>query len=314
MRELKVLAVVVFFSALVYIGVEPFAHGVLHPHVESKNFTYPEIKETVKKGDAAKGKDLVMSNCTACHSITAEGMPAVMDPVTSAASYGVNPPDLSTAGAIYDAKYLAAFIKDPAKASQVAHKFPEGSGKAHPMPGYAWMPQEDIEAMVSYLQALASKAEITPKQVFVDACGRCHAVRYDNKVMGEKWTQIGQKPKFKYEKDSLAFDIKVLEYEDHLKKYMGKLPPDLSMIIRARGENFLKTFIENPQQTVLKGTAMPAVGLNPEGYAKTMQYLQQVGDPSKPVRDSMGVWFLLYMGIFTVLAVLWKKSVWKKLK
>jgi ubiquinol-cytochrome c reductase cytochrome c1 subunit len=312
MREFKIFLVVAFFSLLVYVGVEPYAHSQMHKHVESQGFAYPDLV-AVNKGDAAKGKDLVMSNCTACHSIKAEGMNAPMDPVTSSASYGVNPPDLSTAGAIFDAKYLAAFIADPAKASKVAHKFPEGSGKMHPMPGYSWMPKEDIESMVSYLQALASKAEITPKQVFVDACGRCHAVRYDNKVMGEKWTQIGQKPKFKYEKDSLAFDIKVLDYQDNLKKYMGKLPPDLSMIIRARSTNFLETFIENPQ-TQLEGTAMPAVGLNKEGYKQVMQYLENVGDPSKPVRESMGVWFLLYMGIFTVLAVLWKKSVWKKLK
>jgi ubiquinol-cytochrome c reductase cytochrome c1 subunit len=311
MKELKVLAVVVFFSALIYIGVEPYAHSVLHPHVESKNFTYPEHK-AVKKGDAAAGESLVMSNCIACHSIESKGMTAPMNPVMSSATYGVNPPDLSSAGAIYDEKFLAAFIKDPASATKVTHKFADGT-KSHPMPGYGWMSEKEIADMVAYLKSIA-KAEYTPKEVFVDACGRCHAVRYDNKVMGEKWTQIGQKPKFKYEKDSLSFDIKVLEYQDHLKNYMGKLPPDLSIIIRARGENFLKTFIENPQSTLLKGTAMPAVGLNEASYGKVMTYLTEVGDPSKKDREAFGPWFLLYMVIFTVLAVLWKKSVWKKLK
>jgi len=308
MRELKILAVVIFFTGLIYWGVEPYAHSQMHAHVESGNFEYKDLKE-VKKGDVAKGKELVMSNCTACHSINAENMPAPMDAVTSASAYGVNPPDLSNIGGILDAKYLAAFIADPAKASKVSHKFTEG--KMHPMPAYNWMPQEDIESMVSYLQSI-SKEDITPKEAFTDACGRCHAVRYDGKVKGEKWTQIGQKPKFKYEKDSLAYDIKVLDYQDALKKYMGKLPPDLSIIIRARGHHFLETFIENPQSQ-LHGTAMPAVGLSEEGYEKVMQHLENVGDPSKPERDSMGVWFLLYMAIFTVLAVLWKKSVWKKL-
>ncbi|MDX9742670.1 MAG: cytochrome c1, partial [Arcobacteraceae bacterium] len=143
-------------------------------------------------------------------------------------------------------------------------------------------------------------------------CGRCHAARYDGKALGEKWTQIGQKERFKYEKDSLSFDIKVLEYQDNLRKYMGKLPPDLSMILRARSENFLETFIENPQ-TQLAGTAMPAVGLTKEGYEKVIQHLENIGDPSKPQRDSMGIWFVLYAVIFTIFAVLWKKSVWKKL-
>jgi len=308
MRELKILAVVLFFTGVIYYGVEPYAHAQMHKHVEGTEFKYENLKE-VEKGDAANGEQLVMSNCTACHAISAKGMAAPMDAVMSAATYGVNPPDLSNAGAIYDAKYLAAFIADPAKAANVSHKFV--GGKSHPMPGYNWMQPAEIADMVAFLQSIA-KHELTPKEVFTDACGRCHANRYDNKVMGEKWTQIGQKPKFKYEKDSLAFDIKVIEYQDSLTAYMGKLPPDLSMIIRARGHHFLETFIENPQSQ-LAGTAMPAVGLSEESFEKVMQHLENIGDPSKPTRDSMGVWFLLYMAVFTIFAVLWKKSVWKKL-
>jgi ubiquinol-cytochrome c reductase cytochrome c1 subunit len=218
MRELKILAVVVFFSLITYFLVEPYAHGQMHKHVESEGYEYKNLP-SVKQGDAAAGEALVMSNCIACHSVNAKGMTAPMDPVMSAATYGVNPPDLSNAGAIYDEKFLAAFIKDPASASNVAHKFADGT-KSHPMPGYAWMSDEEISNMVAFLKSIANP-EVTPKEVFTDACGRCHAVRYDGKVVGEKWTQIGQKPKFKYEKDSLAFDIKVLEYQDHLKKIYG---------------------------------------------------------------------------------------------
>jgi ubiquinol-cytochrome c reductase cytochrome c1 subunit len=58
---------------------------------------------------------------------------------------------------------------------------------------------------------------------------------------------------------------------------------------------------------------MPSVGLSEAGFHKVMQHLEDIGDPSKPARDSMGVYFLLYMAIFTLFAILWKKSVWKKL-
>jgi ubiquinol-cytochrome c reductase cytochrome c1 subunit len=311
MRELKILGVVVFFTLLTYWGVEPYAHSQMHKHVDGGNFEYKDLEE-VATGDVKKGEELVMQNCIACHSINSKGMAAPMDAVTSSASYGVNPPDLSNAGSIFDAKYLAAFIADPASASKVAHKFADGS-KVHPMPGYSWMPKEDIASMVAYLKSIAKPmAEITPKEVYVDACGRCHAIRYDGKVKGEKWTQIGQKPKFKYEQDSLAFDIKVIEYQENLKKYMGKLPPDLSIIIRARGHHFLETFIENPQ-TQLEGTAMPAVGLNKEGFEKVMQHLTNVGDPSVVARQEMGPKFLLYFVIFALVAFLWKRSVWSKL-
>jgi len=312
MRELKILGVVIFFTLVTYWGVEPFAHSQMHKHVDGQEFKYEGLKE-VESGDVAKGKELVMSNCTACHSINKENMPAPMDAVTSSASYGVNPPDLSNMGSILDEKYLAAFIKDPAKASKVAHKFAEGSGRTHPMPAYNWMSDKEIADIVAYLKSIALPIEaVTPKQVFASACGRCHAVRYDGRVKGEKWTQIGQKPKFKYEKDSLAYDIKVLEYQENLKKYMGKLPPDLSIIIRARGHHFLETFIENPQ-TQLEGTAMPAVGLNEAGYEKVIQYLKDVGDPSYKARGDLGPKFLIYLLIFALVAYLWKRKVWSKL-
>jgi len=310
MRELKILAVVVFFTLALYWGVEPYAHSQMHKHVESGNFQYKDLP-AVAKGDPSKGKDAI-GTCIGCHSITSQGFAEPMDAVTASGIYGVNPPDLSNAGAIYDAKYLAAFIKNPAKAANVSHKFSDTN--PHPMYNDASMmgiTDENIADIVAYLQSIAKK-DLSPKEVYVEACGRCHAARYDNKVAGEKWTQIGQKPKFKYEKESLAFDIKVLDYQDNIKKYMGKLPPDLSMIIRARSHDFLETFIENPQ-TQLAGTAMPAVGLNKQSFDKIMQHLENIGDPSKPTRDSMGIYFLLYTVIFAILAVLWKKSVWRKL-
>ena len=40
MRELKIFAVVVIFTALVYWGVEPYAHSVMNPHVAPANFDF----------------------------------------------------------------------------------------------------------------------------------------------------------------------------------------------------------------------------------------------------------------------------------
>jgi ubiquinol-cytochrome c reductase cytochrome c1 subunit len=309
-KELKILAVVIFFTLLTYWGVEPFAHGEMHKHVEGEGFTYKELKASGKSGDAAKGKELIMGAgaCTGCHGIKAAGMPAPMDASTAAASYGVNPPDLSTAGALYDEKFLAALIKNPAHALNVEHKFEADSGRTHPMSsffGAGGDMDQEIADMVAYLKSIAPK-EISNKEAFVDACGRCHAMRYS------KWTQLGDTPRFKYEKDTLGYKVKVLEYQDSLKAYMGKLPPDLSIIVRARGEHFLKTFVEDPQAQ-LPGTSMPRVGLTAEGYEKDEAYLSEVGDPSKPARESLGWKVMLFFVVFSVLAFLWKKSMWKDL-
>jgi ubiquinol-cytochrome c reductase cytochrome c1 subunit len=166
---------------------------------------------------------------------------------------------------------------------------------------------QEVADMVAYLQSIAVKPEeVTTKIAFENACGRCHAVGYEN------WTQIGEKPKFKHEKDSLAFDIKVIEYQDSLKAYMGKLPPDLSMYIRSRNEHFISTLIENPQNH-LEGTAMPRVGVTAHAAEKVIEYLEDAGDPKRHERAAIGANVMIYIVIFAIFALLWKKQVWRDL-
>ncbi|QOY54473.1 cytochrome c1 [Candidatus Sulfurimonas marisnigri] len=311
-KEPLILAVVVFFSLVTYYLVEPYAHHVMHKQVDSENFAYADLPSVTKTGNAANGKALVTgaAACTGCHSISKDGMPAPMDAVTAAASYGVNPPDLSNAGAVYDVKFLTDLIKNPAHALKVEHKFDANKGQMHPMVpffGAGGDLDQEVADMVAYLQSIAvSKDELTPKVAYENACGRCHALSYEN------WTQIGTKPTFKHKKDSLAFDIQVLEYQDSLTKYMGKLPPDLSMYIRSRGEHYVSTFIENPQNH-LAGTAMPRVGVTADSAEKVIEHLKDAGDTKRAERESVGQNVMWYILIFAIFAYLWKRSVWKEL-
>jgi len=311
-KELFILAVVTTFTLVTYYLVEPFAHSQMHKHVESEGFAYKDLPALTKKGDAARGKDLVLGAgaCAGCHGIEVEGMPAPMDPVTAAASYGVNPPDLSNAGVVFDAKFLGDLIKNPAHALLVEHKFDAAKGQMHPMPAFYGAGgdiDQEVADMVAYLQSIAPKQEeLTPKMAFETACGRCHAMRYD------KWTQIGTKPAFKKKQDELAFDTQVLDYQDSLRKYMGTLPPDLSMYIRSRGEHYIKTFVENPQN-YLKGTAMPRVGVTAESADKVIEHLEDVGDSKRHERAEVGRNVMIYIFIFALFAILWKKEVWRDL-
>jgi ubiquinol-cytochrome c reductase cytochrome c1 subunit len=218
---------------------------------------------------------------------------------------GVIPPNLDHAGAIYDKNYLIALIKDPAMASNVDHKYADTM--MHPMGSVSSMfpDHQSIADVVAYL--LEKKAEeVTPKEAFSEACVRCHAMRY------AKSTQLGDTPKFKHEKDALAHKIKVIDEQDAVKAYMGKLPPDLSMMIRARSEHFMETFVEDPQSQ-LAGTSMPRVGLSHDGYEKVKAYMTKIGDPSKEKREALGPWVLGYFVLFTLLAFLWKKYQWRDL-
>ncbi len=310
MKELFILAVVTFFSLLTYWLVEPFAHGQMHAHVDSKSFAYADLPALTKQGDATRGADTFMAGgCIGCHNVKALGMETGMSAKDAAAAYGVNPPDLSNAGAIYDAKFLADLIKNPAHAMSVEHKFDDMH--PHPMPAFYGAGGEDIDQeiadMVAYMQSIAVKAEeVTPKMAFEDACGRCHAVRYT------KWTQLGEMPNFKYKKDELRFQADVLDAQDAVKAYMGKLPPDLSMYIRSRNEHFLSTFIEDPQSH-LHGTAMPRVGVTAHASEQVIEYMKMAGDPLAADRDEIGKNVMIYMIFFVLFAYLWKRQIWKDL-
>ncbi len=317
MKELKILAVVIFFTLVTYWLVEPYAHGVMHKQVDSKQFAYSDLDEATKgvmskKGDATRGKDLVVNGgCTGCHSITVADIPATMDAVTAASSYGVNPPDLSNSGVVYDAKFLAALIKNPAQALKVEHKFTPESGKMHPMVPFYGMGgdiDQEVADMIAYFQSIAvSQDELTPEMAYENACARCHSMKYLN------WTELGPKPSFKTEIESLTYDLKVLEYQDSLKAYMGKLPPDLSMQALARGETRARNFIEDPQ-SYLEGTAMPRVGVNAQSAEKIITYMFDSADPKREQRDTIGTYVIYFSILLAILAILWKKEVWRDLK
>lgn len=310
MKEFVILAVVVFFSLLTYWLVEPFAHGQMHAHVESEKFAYADLPAVTKTGDATRGADTFMAGgCIGCHNVKALGMETGMSAKDSAAAYGVNPPDLSNAGVIYDEKFLADLIKNPAHATMVEHKF--NDMRMHPMPAFYGAGGDDIDQeiadMVAYLKSIAVKAEeVTPTMAFENACGRCHAVRYTN------WTQLGETPNFKYKKDELRYQADVIDYQDAVKAYMGKLPPDLSMYIRSRNEHFLSTFIENPQSQ-LHGTAMPRTGVTAETAEKVIDYMKMAGDPKAEERNAVGMNVMIYLIFFVLAAYLWKRQIWKDL-
>ena len=288
MRELKILAVVVFFTGLLYWGVEPFAHTQLHKHVSHPEYSFSDV-DGLKgmTGNATAGAELVAANCIACHAIEKAGFPAMMDDISSAASYGVVPPDLSSAGHLYNADYLAAFIKNPAKAGKVEHKFTDGA--AHPMPNYDWMQPQEIADMVAYLQSIAPKS-MSNQEVFKEACQRCHGIKYGDFYGG---TMAAKTP------------------VENIKAYMGTIPPDLSQYIRSRSVNYLHEFINEPGKH-LEGTAMPRVGLTEDAENQVVTYMQEVGDSKKPQRESLAGPFLGYLVIFAIFAWLWKAKIWRE--
>lgn len=355
MKELKIFAILVIFTGIVYWGVEPYAHSQMHEHTSNVNFDLKagdiaqaqvelekanasgkkediesatkQLEDTKKlwanvdkiaslKGDVETGKADFEANCASCHRASFAGFNDADDGI---GAQGIIIPDLSTAGAIYDNKFLMAISINPALAMKNHKKYNEEN--PHPMmtaflEDDGSINDENAQAvanLVAYLNSIGKaalddkKAKIASeinasklsdsekaakiefenrKIVFDDACGRCHDVKYD------------------------GFIAKVNGGD--LKDYMGSTPPDLSIIIRAKGEDYLHKFI-NDTQKQLPGTAMPRVGVNEQAQNDIVTYLTNVGDSKKAEREDLGLKIMAYFALLAVLAYAWKNAIWKEL-
>ncbi|WP_419249903.1 c-type cytochrome [Campylobacter fetus] len=239
------------------------------------------------KGSAKTGEELIAAaGCNACHGIKSANMPAPMDDKTASESFGVATPDLSDIGYLYDGKFLAALIKDPVLALKLSHKFSdEQPFPMTPFMGAGGDLNQEIADLVAYFKSIAPK-EMSDRDVFVNACARCHDMKYTN--------------------------IFANGNKQSIQTYLGTTPPDLSMYIRSRSVDYLNNFI-NDTQKMLPGTSMPRVGLNKEAQQQVMAYMNEAGDSKKAERESIGIYIMIYFLILGGFALLWKKKIWSKL-
>lgn len=304
MRELKILAIVVAIIGVIYWGVEPLAHSVFHPKVAPADFEFQDLDAVdMSKADIKKGKELTTANCASCHSIKSQGVDAPMDEASAAGAFGVVPPDLSLIGGVLDSKFLVHFIANPVKAALLEHKFKvscEGlSGEEakaceasnedkadYPMSAFAGvLSTQDMVDIAAYLKSIAPQT-ISGKEVFEQACQRCHSMGYDK--------------------------LAAQTSDEDIARYLGAKAPDLSMMIRSKGEHYLDVFINNPQKE-LHGTAMPRVGLTEEAQKELIGYIENVGDSKKVERDSLGIKIMIFFALLALLAYAWKRKIWKDL-
>lgn len=206
---------------------------------------------------------------------------------------------------------------------------------------------------------------------FMAYCSGCHSIKYmrysrlaeDLKISDEARDTLLVRPGDKFS-DYIKSSMPAADAQD----WFGKPPPDLSLVTRARGTdwvfNFLTTFYADPasRQTgvnnlQLPGTAMPHVLANLQGVQHlkdpsaehleeagghgaappspfepgsikgsmsaaeyddfvrdTVNFLQYVGDPSQLERQSLGIWVVLFLLMFTAIAYLLKKEYWKDVR
>ena len=194
-------------------------------------------------------------------------------------------------------------------------------------------------------------------RLFMNECSGCHSLkftRYDALAKGLEITNEEGKVLDSVVKDSLMFvggsitdPIYTAMQPKEAEKWFGIAPPDLTLVARYRGVDwlysYLRSFYVDPTKAwgvnnlVYPDVAMPHVLLNlqgeqeltkdgklqlvkkgsltPEEYDKAVadlvNFLSFVGEPAQLERRKIGGWVLVFLGIFLVFSYLLKKEYWK---
>jgi ubiquinol-cytochrome c reductase cytochrome c1 subunit len=198
---------------------------------------------------------------------------------------------------------------------------------------------------------------------FMNYCSGCHSAQY------VRFNTIGKDLDLTEQQmvDNLMFNaektfetIQAAMPAADAARWYGKAPPDLSLMARSKGSdyiyNFLKSFYvsaESPtgvDNYVLANTSMPHVlwelqgyqaahysvhanedgsvtstfdgfeqvvpgSLDSEGYddfvRDTVNFLAYIAEPIRSDRRKLGVWVLMFLVFFYVIASMLKKQIWK---
>ncbi|MCY1236497.1 Ammonia monooxygenase gamma subunit [compost metagenome] len=201
-------------------------------------------------------------------------------------------------------------------------------------------------------------------KLFVNYCLNCHGasmMRYNRlKDIGLTDDQIRQNLLFTADKVGETMTIAMQPKE--AKAFFGAQPPDLSVIARARGDDWLYTYLrtfyrDDSRATGWNNLVFPSVGmphvlwelqgqraakfteveehgekvhkfagfeqLSPgkmskveydQAAADLVGFLDWMAEPAQNHRKRLGVWVLLFLGMFTVFAWRLNAAYWKDVK
>ena len=174
-------------------------------------------------------------------------------------------------------------------------------------------------------------------KLFMNYCSGCHAIsfmRYNRigKDLGLSDDLVKKNLMFAGNKTGEA--ITTAMPEDAAESWFGGTPPDLSLVARSKGTDWIYTYLRGfykddsrifgVNNKVLANASMPdALWSLREAQSETefnnsvrdiTNFLDYVGEPAKLIRLRLGKWVLLFLGVLFVLTYLLKKEYWKDVK
>lgn len=171
-------------------------------------------------------------------------------------------------------------------------------------------------------------------KVFVNYCLSCHSanyMRYNRMGRDLGLTDEQVKDNLMFASEKVGEPMSIAMPTKDAKTWFGNPPPDLSVISRARGADWLYTYLrtfypDEKRPFGVNNKVFPDVGMphvlwqqqetmSPAEYDKLVgdlvNFLVYMGEPIQLERQRMGIWVLLFIAVFTVLAYLLKKEYWK---
>ncbi len=187
-------------------------------------------------------------------------------------------------------------------------------------------------------------------RTFVNYCLNCHSANYMryNRLLEIGLTEQQIKDNLLFAGDKVGDQMKVAINKNDAKKWFGVAPPDLSVEVRARGADWVYTYMRSFYRdsssvtgwnnAVFDKVAMPHVlyelqgeqTLNHETHQLTLakpgklaaaeydtlvgdltNYMAYMAEPAKQQRNHMGWFVLLFLGVLLVLTYKLKKAYWK---
>ncbi len=171
---------------------------------------------------------------------------------------------------------------------------------------------------------------------FVNYCMGCHGAQYMryNRLTDLGLSEAQIRDNLMFSADKVGETMKVAMTVKDGKAWFGVPPPDLSVIARSRGADwlytYLRTFYRDEKSAngwnnkVFPNVAMPHVLWKLQGQQSTVQYdttvrdlvnfLVYVGEPSAQSRKSIGIVVLFFLGVLFVFAYAMKKAFWKDVR
>lgn len=174
-------------------------------------------------------------------------------------------------------------------------------------------------------------------KLFMNHCSGCHSIhfmRYNRigKDLGLSAVQV--KKHLIFNNDKIGDVITTAMPEAEAKKWFGDTPPDLSLVARSRGVDWIYTYLRgfypDPQRIfgvnnhVLKNASMPNIlwrlkaTQSAEKFNQDVRdivnFLDYVGEPAKLIRVNLGFKVMAFLSVLLLLTYLLKKEYWRDVK